>query len=93
LDVPAAATAEAAIGAAVDGSIAEGASDAEWAASGGAAQHYIHTSGHASSADLRRFAAASGAKTLVPIHSFTWDENMEGFPPIQRVRDGETMVL
>jgi ribonuclease J len=68
-----------------------GASVAEWAAQ--AAEHHIHTSGHASPADLRKFAAATCAKTLLPIHSFTWDANMDGFPPIHRLRDGETVSL
>ncbi len=68
-----------------------GASVASWAAAGGATARHIHTSGHASPADLRSFASASGARRLVPIHSFTWDENMDGFPPIHRLRDGETM--
>lgn len=56
------------------------------------AQH-IHTSGHASPADLRRFAASMKPKALVPIHSFTWDENTDGFPAIHRLRDGETLSL
>ncbi|MCY4503456.1 MAG: hypothetical protein OXE57_18075 [Alphaproteobacteria bacterium] len=30
----------------------------------------IHTSGHASTADLQRFAAALAPRALVPIHSF-----------------------
>lgn len=70
-----------------------GASVAEWVSAGGATACHIHTSGHASPADLRSFAVASGTQRLVPIHSFTWDENMDGFPPIHRLRDGETMTV
>lgn len=43
---------------------------------------HIRTSGHASPADLRAFAPAVAPDKLVPIHSFTWDENTEGFPPV-----------
>lgn len=54
---------------------------------------HIHTSGHASPADLLRFAIATRARQLVPIHSFTWDENLDGFPRIYRMADGETMQI
>jgi ribonuclease J len=70
---------------------ASGANVAEWLKS--ARADHIHTSGHASPSDLRRFATAVRPKCMVPIHSFTWDENTEGFPPIHRLRDGETLTL
>ena len=70
---------------------ASGASVMEWLTD--ARARHIHTSGHASPDDLRRFSLAAGAKHLVPIHSFTWDENTEGFPPIRRLRDGETLHI
>lgn len=54
---------------------------------------HIHTSGHASPADLRRFATAVQPKRMVPIHSFTWDDNTDGFPSIHRLKDGETLTL
>lgn len=54
---------------------------------------HIHTSGHASPQHLREFAHAVSPKKLVPIHSFTWDDNTDGFPAIHRLRDGETLTL
>lgn len=60
---------------------------------GDAKARHIHTSGHASPADLRRFAMAVQPTRMVPIHSFTWDNNTEGFPPIYRLKDGETLTL
>jgi len=64
-----------------------------WFDAGGASARHIHTSGHASPADLRAFAAALAPKEMVPIHGVAWDEDATGFPPIRRLRDGEPMVL
>lgn len=64
-----------------------------WFDAGGALARHIHTSGHASPADLRAFAAALAPKKMVPIHGVAWDEDATGFPPIRRLRDGESMVL
>jgi ribonuclease J len=65
----------------------------EWFETGGARAHHVHTSGHASPADLRAFAQRMNPKWLVPIHGVAWDDNVEGFPPIKRLSDGETWVL
>jgi ribonuclease J len=54
---------------------------------------HIHTSGHAAPKALRDFANAIAPKRLIPIHSFTWDENLEGFPAIHRLQDGEPLAL
>jgi hypothetical protein len=54
---------------------------------------YIHTSGHASPADLRAFAAAVHPKMVVPVHGIKWDEESHGFGPVRRLADGETMVI
>ena len=48
----------------------------------------IHTSGHASVADLRRFAAALAPRQLVPIHTFEGDRYPELFDNVVRHRDG-----
>ena len=48
----------------------------------------IHTSGHASVADLRRFAAALAPRKLVPIHTFEGDRYRELFDNVVRERDG-----
>ena len=47
----------------------------------------IHTSGHASVIDLRRFAAALAPRKLVPIHTFEGDRYSEIFDNVVRHRD------
>jgi ribonuclease J len=59
----------------------------------GAAVTQLHTSGHASGADLERFAAAIAPRYLVPIHSFTWDTHLERFANVHRLSDGEPFVI
>lgn len=72
---------------------ADGAAVRSWFDAAGADAEHIHTSGHASSSDLREFAAAIRPKTMVPIHGVKWDEDREGFPPITRLKDGEPYHL
>ena len=48
----------------------------------------IHTSGHASVADLRRFASALAPRRLVPIHSFETDRFGEFFDNVAQQEDG-----
>lgn len=64
-----------------------------WFDAGGARAAHIHTSGHASPSDLRAFARSMDPRWLVPIHGVAWDDQPEGFPPIQRLRDGEPLSL
>lgn len=68
---------------------ADGAFVKGWFSDAGAKPDHIHTSGHASSSDLREFAAAINPKTMVPIHGVKWDDEKIGFPPITRLSDGE----
>jgi ribonuclease J len=49
----------------------------------------IHTSGHASIADLKRLAAAVGSKALVPIHTFEAERFPALFQNVVLVNDGE----
>lgn len=49
----------------------------------------IHTSGHASPADLRRFAAALSPRTLVPIHTSAPECFSSTFQHVVRHADGE----
>lgn len=51
--------------------------------------HHIHTSGHASVPDLKRFASALAPSRLVPIHSFHCDEFGRLFGNVDRKADGE----
>lgn len=64
-----------------------------WFDEGGARAAHIHTSGHASTADLKAFAMSTKARTLVPIHGLAWDGDVTGFPQIRRLADGEAMVV
>jgi len=64
-----------------------------WFDEAGAIPTHLHTSGHASAHDLKAFAAAMGAKRLVPIHGVSWDVANDGFSNIVRLQDGETLQL
>lgn len=68
----------------------DGAFVKQWFETGSARAEHIHTSGHASATDLRTFASAIAPKWLAPIHGVKWDSEQPGFPPILRLRDGET---
>jgi ribonuclease J len=50
---------------------------------------HIHTSGHASIADLKRFAGALNPRRLIPIHTFEGDSFANYFDNVTRRRDGE----
>ncbi len=65
----------------------------EWCRAGGAEIAYIHTSGHASPADLRAFAAAIRPSVTVPVHGVKWDEEQRGFGSIRRLADAEPMAI
>lgn len=64
-----------------------------WFDTGGARPVHIHTSGHASVADLKAFAAAVKPKMLVPIHGIAWDSDGDGFSNIVRLHDGEPLTI
>lgn len=55
----------------------------------GARVLHLHTSGHAGSADLARFAAAMAPRWLVPVHGVSWDDPGIDLPPTKRLGDGE----
>jgi ribonuclease J len=65
----------------------------EWCRAAGAETAYIHTSGHASPADLRAFAAAVRPKMVVPVHGVKWGEESHGFGVVRRLGDGEAMMI
>lgn len=65
----------------------------EWCCAAGAEIAYIHTSGHASAADLRAFAMALRPRAVVPVHGVKWDEESHGFGMIRRLSDAETWVI
>jgi hypothetical protein len=55
--------------------------------------YFIHTSGHASPADLRAFAAAVHPRIVVPVHGVKWDEEAERFGSVRRLGDAEPMAV
>jgi ribonuclease J len=65
----------------------------KWFEEGGSHAAHVHTSGHASPVDLRSFARAMNAETLIPIHGVAWDGDTNGFASIRRLADGEPMVV
>jgi ribonuclease J len=50
---------------------------------------YLHTSGHASPVDLKRFAKALSPRALVPIHSFAPEQYPKLFDNVTPRADGE----
>ncbi|MBS0348729.1 MAG: MBL fold metallo-hydrolase [Proteobacteria bacterium] len=60
-----------------------------WLARHRISMHHIHTSGHASPRDLRRFAEALAPGALVPIHSFAPDKYAGLFANVVQHPDGE----
>jgi len=65
----------------------------EMCRSAGAEIAFIHTSGHASPADLRAFTSTMNAKVVVPVHGVNWDEEADGFGTVRRLADGETFEI
>ena len=61
----------------------------KWLEENGIPLQVLHTSGHASVADLQRFAAALAPRRLVPIHSFETARFAEFFDNVDRQEDGE----
>jgi len=60
-----------------------------WAESQDVPLQVLHTSGHASPADLKRFVEALDPKVLVPIHSSRPECYAEVFPRVEAHKDGE----
>jgi len=54
---------------------------------------YLHTSGHAKLADLKRLAEAMAPDMIVPIHSFHPDQFQNYFSNVKFVTDGEIIRL
>ena len=61
----------------------------EWLREHGIPWRSIHTSGHASVADLKRFASALAPRVLVPIHSFETGRFADLFDNVVQRDDGE----
>jgi len=61
----------------------------EWLKNSSIPIRHIHTSGHASPKDLKRFADAMTPRTLIPIHSFAIERYSELFSNVTYRQDGE----
>jgi ribonuclease J len=61
----------------------------EWLKTLGIELRQIHTSGHASPKDLKRFAEAFAPRALIPIHSFATEKYSELFSNVVYRQDGE----
>jgi ribonuclease J len=72
---------------------ADGAVLSDWFESRGCPPCHIHTSGHASPDDLRKFASRINPKLLIPVHGVAWDREQVGFSNILRLVDGEPANL
>lgn len=72
---------------------ADGIALKSWFDKGGARAVHIHTSGHASIADLKAFATAINPKILIPIHGISWEIGAEGFSSVVRLNDGEPLLI
>ncbi len=57
--------------------------------SAGVPVKYLHTSGHASLADLKRLVHALSPKTLIPVHTFHPELFRDHFQNVRLVSDGE----
>ena len=60
-----------------------------WLERHGIPKHSIHTSGHASPAELKKLVSAINPDKVVPIHSFFPDKYPELFPNVEAHNDGE----
>jgi len=65
----------------------------KWFKDAGTHIEHIHTSGHASKAELLNFANQLGPRHLVPIHSFDWDKHVGSFSNVKRLKDGEKFEI
>jgi ribonuclease J len=65
----------------------------EWFKAAGTHIEHLHTSGHASGADLRKFAKAISADAIIPVHGQNWDDEQVGFERVVRLTDSEVYCL
>ncbi len=60
-----------------------------WLEKYGIPMDHVHTSGHASIADLKRFSSAINSRKLVPIHSFNPQDYSDLFDRVEIRQDGK----
>ncbi|MFC1667651.1 MBL fold metallo-hydrolase [Candidatus Omnitrophota bacterium] len=59
----------------------------------GLAIEHIHTSGHATREDLKKFAKALNPKALIPIHTFFAEKYKELFKNVEVLKDGQVLDI
>jgi len=59
----------------------------------GVIYHYIHSSGHARLADLKRFVEAVNPGTIIPIHTYHSELFQGHFKKVKMVKDGERVKI
>lgn len=64
-----------------------------WFDKAGTPSFHLHTSGHASPADLLEFVQKMNPKTLIPVHGTAWGEAKEAFPHIVSLADGQLFAV
>ena len=64
-----------------------------WAHAGGLASRFLHTSGHASSGDLRDFAQAMSPHVTIPVHGINWAGVETDFPGLRHVENGMSIAV
>ena len=65
----------------------------KWLAKHGIKKQHLHTSGHASPVDLKRFVEALSPGKVVPIHTFQPERYAELYPNVEMHGDGEQWQL
>jgi len=65
----------------------------KWFRAAGSHIEPIHTSGHASKAELVDFTNHLSPQHLVPIHSYDWDKHLSAFSNVKRLKDGESFEI
>lgn len=73
------------------GYLREDAAAVRWAREGGAEMLLLHTSGHASAADLMAFSDAISARRVLPVHGANWATEGQAFPGLHALADGEVL--
>jgi len=59
----------------------------------GVEYHYIHSSGHARLADLKRFVKGVKPETIIPIHTYHPELFRDFFGKVKMIEDGEVVLI
>lgn len=65
----------------------------EYSAQKGLIIEHVHTSGHATTEDLKAFAGSLRSNTLIPVHTFEAEKYKELFDNVKILKDGEVFDI